>query len=110
MQKATEHRSFSFWICPQLSVILHESTIRTLEKERSRVRALRPCSAHVRRFEMTVLVGAETRMIEIYLPKVFPTMSQPDRLTVEQWYVRENDMVQPGDLLIVLEPAATSPT
>src|SRR6266851_1650102 len=103
MQKATEHRSFSFWICPQLSVILHESTIRTLEKERSRVRALRSCSAHVRRFEMTVLVGAETRMIEIYLPKVFPTMSQPDRLTVEQWYVRENDMVQPGDLLLEVE-------
>jgi len=67
------------------------------------VRALKFCPAYARRFEMTVLVGAETRMIEIYLPKVFPTMSQPDRLTVEQWYVRENEIVQPGDLLLEVE-------
>jgi len=42
-------------------------------------------------------------MIEIYLPKVFPTMSEPDKLTVEQWYVRENDIVQPGDFLLEIE-------
>jgi len=52
---------------------------------------------------VTVLIGVETQMIEIYLPKVFPTMSEPDKLIIEQWYVRVNDIVQPGDLLLEVE-------
>lgn len=30
-------------------------------------------------------------------------MTQMDQLKVEQWYVREHDLVQPGDLLVSIE-------
>ena len=52
---------------------------------------------------MAVLTGVKTNMLEIYLPEVFPTMTEPDTLTIKQWYVREQDVVQPGELLLEVE-------
>lgn len=52
---------------------------------------------------MRVLTGVKMNMLEIYLPQVFPTMTEPDILTIKQWYVREQDIVQPGGLLLEVE-------
>jgi pyruvate/2-oxoglutarate dehydrogenase complex dihydrolipoamide acyltransferase (E2) component len=42
-------------------------------------------------------------MIEVHLPRLFPTMSEFDSLTIEQWYVKEGDMVKAGDYLVEVE-------
>ncbi len=52
---------------------------------------------------MRTKIGANPTMIEVHVPKLFPTLSIRDTLTVEKWYVEENDVVQPGDLLVSLE-------
>ena len=52
---------------------------------------------------MRTIIGVKPTMIEVYVPKLFPTLSIRDMLTVEKWYVEENDVVQPGDLLVSLE-------
>ena len=52
---------------------------------------------------MALRAGVETKMREIHLPQVFPTMSEYDTLTVEQWYVQEQDIVQPDGLLLEVD-------
>ena len=52
---------------------------------------------------MRTIIGVKPTMIEVYVPKLFPTLSIHDTLTVEKWYVEENDVIQPGDLLVSLE-------
>ncbi len=52
---------------------------------------------------MRTIIGVKPTMIEVHVPKLFPTLSIRDTLTVEKWYVEENDVVQPGDLLVSLE-------
>jgi len=49
---------------------------------------------------MTSFAGVETEMLEIRLPQVFPTMTAPDILEIKQWYVQEQEIVQPGKLLL----------
>ena len=52
---------------------------------------------------MRTIIGVKPTMIEVHVPKLFPTLSIRDTLIVEKWYVEENDVVQPGDLLVSLE-------
>ncbi len=42
-------------------------------------------------------------MIEVHLPRLFPTMSEMDSLTIEQWYVKEGNTVKAGDFLVEVE-------
>lgn len=53
--------------------------------------------------QMTEAIGVKTSMKEIFLPQIFPTMSEYDTLTIAQWYVRERDVIQPGDMLLEIE-------
>lgn len=41
--------------------------------------------------------------MEVYLPKIFPTMSRHDRLQVAEWFVHENDVVFPGQWLVEID-------
>ena len=52
---------------------------------------------------MRTITGVKPKLIEVHVPKLFPTLSTMDMLTIEKWYVAENDVVQPGDLLLSLE-------
>src|SRR6266478_6864395 len=52
---------------------------------------------------MKILIGVKPQVIEVYLPQLFPTMTRMDLLTIEQWYIQEHDVVQPGDLLVSIE-------
>jgi len=52
---------------------------------------------------MTLLTGVETDMLEVCLPKIFPTMSRMDTLQVQEWYVQEQDIIQPGNMLVEIE-------
>ena len=49
---------------------------------------------------MTLLTGVETDMLEVCLPKIYPTMSRMDTLQVQEWYVQEQDLIQPGNMLV----------
>src|ERR1700730_15100625 len=51
---------------------------------------------------MRTATGVKPKLIEVHVPKLFPTLSTMDMLTIEKWYVAENDVVQPGDLLVSL--------
>lgn len=52
---------------------------------------------------MGTMIGAKSRMIEVRVPKLFPTHTSRERLTVEQWHVREGDILQPDALMVSLE-------
>ncbi len=52
---------------------------------------------------MTLPIGVTIHMREIFLPQIFPTMSEHDMLKIAQWYVRERDVIQPGDQLLEIE-------
>ena len=54
---------------------------------------------------MIIRIGAKNRMSvkEIYVPKLFPTHTIREILVVEQWYVREGDILQPKALMVSLE-------
>jgi hypothetical protein len=41
--------------------------------------------------------------MDIYLPKIFPTMSERDTLMVAEWYVHEQEVVRPGQLLVEID-------
>lgn len=41
--------------------------------------------------------------MDLFLPKIFPTMSERDTLVVAEWYVHERDIVQPGQLLVEID-------
>lgn len=46
--------------------------------------------------------------MEIYLPKLFELMSQPDPARIREWHVAVGDIVQPGaNLLTVRAPGKT---
>ncbi len=38
--------------------------------------------------------------MEIYLPKLFELMTEPDPVTITEWFVALGDIVQPGDNLV----------
>lgn len=44
-----------------------------------------------------------TVCMDIYLPKIFPTMSKRDRLQVAEWFVHEDDVVFPGQWLVEID-------
>lgn len=52
---------------------------------------------------MKSITGVTATMIEVHLPKLFPTMSIQDILKVEQWYVQEGEIVQPEGLLLEVD-------
>src|SRR5215469_4390194 len=56
-----------------------------------------------RLIQMRTMAGVKPKLIEVHVPKLFPTLSTMDKLSIEKWYVAENDVVQPGDLLVSLE-------
>jgi hypothetical protein len=45
----------------------------------------------------------EVACMDIYLPKIFPTMSKRDALVVVEWYVGENEIVFPRQLLVEID-------
>lgn len=55
----------------------------------------------------TVLSGVKIYM-EIYLPRLFELMTQPDPIKILEWYVSPGDIVQPGaNMLKVRAPGRT---
>lgn len=40
---------------------------------------------------------------EVRVPKLFPTHTVRETLTIERWYVREGDIIQPNALMVSLE-------
>ena len=42
-------------------------------------------------------------LMEIYLPKLFEGMVKEDTQTVLEWYVKEEDIVQPSTVLVLLD-------
>jgi hypothetical protein len=52
---------------------------------------------------MRTIIGVKSAMIEVHVPRLFPTLSIRDTLTMEKWYVEGNDVVRPGELLVSLE-------
>jgi multidrug efflux pump subunit AcrA (membrane-fusion protein) len=52
---------------------------------------------------MRAMTGVKPKMIEVHVPRLVPTLSTMDMLTIEKWYVAEHDIVQLGDLLVSLE-------
>lgn len=49
-------------------------------------------------------IGVTSRMsIEVHIPKLFPTHSVHDALTIEKWHVREGDIIRPDTLMVSLE-------
>jgi pyruvate/2-oxoglutarate dehydrogenase complex dihydrolipoamide acyltransferase (E2) component len=53
--------------------------------------------------KMTTMNGALFEMIEVRVPKLFPTHTIREILTVERWHVQEGDILQPGALMVSLE-------
>jgi hypothetical protein len=52
---------------------------------------------------METMIGVKSKMIEVRVPKLFPTHTPRERLTVEQWHVHEGDILQPDALMVSLE-------
>ncbi len=52
---------------------------------------------------MTTMIGAKPEMIEVRVPKLFPTHTVREVLKVERWYVQEGDILQPDALMVSLE-------
>src|SRR5258706_15802328 len=52
---------------------------------------------------MGTMIGVKSKMIEVRVPKLFPTHTLRERLTVEQWHVHEGDILQPDALMVSLE-------
>jgi pyruvate/2-oxoglutarate dehydrogenase complex dihydrolipoamide acyltransferase (E2) component len=44
-------------------------------------------------------------MIEIRVPKLYPTLGEKDWFSIEKWYINEGDIIQPGDLITSIECA-----
>jgi hypothetical protein len=51
---------------------------------------------------LPLFTGVKITM-EIYLPILFVGMAKEDVQTVLEWYVKEGDIVQPGDKLVLLD-------
>lgn len=52
---------------------------------------------------MATTIGVLCRMLEVRVPKLFPTHTVREQLTVEQWFVREGDTLRPDELMVSLE-------
>ena len=52
---------------------------------------------------MAIMIEVRSKMIEVRVPKLFPTHTVREVLTVERWYIREGDIVQPDMLMVSLE-------
>jgi len=52
---------------------------------------------------MGTMIGVKSKMIEVRVPKLFPTHTWRERLTVEQWHIHEGDILQPDALMVSLE-------
>lgn len=52
---------------------------------------------------MATMIGVKPEMIEVSVPKLFPTHTVRETLTVEQWHVQEGDILQPDALMVSLE-------
>lgn len=52
---------------------------------------------------MTTTNGVTLTMLEVRVPKLFPTHTGREKLTIEQWFVHEGDILQPGGLMVSLE-------
>jgi hypothetical protein len=52
---------------------------------------------------MEMTIGVLFKMLEVRVPKLFPTHTVRERLIVERWFVQEGDILQPGGLMISLE-------
>ena len=50
-----------------------------------------------------MIVIGENANMQVNLPKIFPTMSEYDICRVADWYVRENDTIQPDQLLLEID-------
>jgi hypothetical protein len=50
------------------------------------------------------MIGVKPKMsLEVRVPKLFPTHTVRETLTVERWHVREGDVLQPDALMVSLE-------
>ena len=49
--------------------------------------------------------GVIASMLEVHVPKLFPTLSEKDWFKITQWYVQEGAILQPGDLMVEIECA-----
>ncbi len=52
-----------------------------------------------------MIVIGENAVMLIHLPKIFPTMSEHDTCRVAEWYVHENDVIEPEQLLVEIDAA-----
>lgn len=54
---------------------------------------------------MVAMIGAISDMTtkEVHVPKLFPTHTIREILTVERWHVQEGDILQPNALMVSLE-------
>jgi hypothetical protein len=50
-----------------------------------------------------MIVIGENAVMQINLPKIFPTMSGHDVLHIAEWYVHENDVIEPEQLLVEID-------
>ena len=53
----------------------------------------------------TMIVIGEDAVMQINLPKIFPTMSEHDTCRIAEWYVHENDVIEPEQLLVEIDAA-----
>jgi len=49
--------------------------------------------------------GVSQTMIEVHVPKLYPTLSEKDWFTIEKWHIAEGDIVQPSQLIVSIECA-----
>lgn len=53
---------------------------------------------------MEAMIGVKSEMvIEVRVPKLFPTHTIREVLVVEKWHVHEGDILQPDALMVSLE-------
>jgi hypothetical protein len=60
---------------------------------------------HIEGVAKTMIVIGENAVMQINLPKIFPTMSEHDTCRVAEWYVHENDVIEPEQLLVEIDAA-----
>lgn len=54
---------------------------------------------------MVIMIGAMSDMttVEVHVPKLFPTHTVREILTVERWHVQEGEIIQQDALMVSLE-------
>ena len=51
----------------------------------------------------TIGVIFEMTAIEVHVPRLFPTHTVREVLSIEKWHVQEGDIIQPNALMVSLE-------